>query len=107
MGVLYVNDQALMRPVVGGDRTPDDQLLRGSHEGKTFEALFLCHQAGWPAKIVTPEELRRGLPPSVKALLLVGLPRVDDTWHWYDGLTPLLSAFVARGRATAHGRRVY
>ena len=97
VGVLYVNDQALMRPVVGGDRTPDDQLLRGSHEGKTFEALFTCHQAGWPAKIVTPEELRRGLPPSVKALLLVGLPKVDDTWHWYDGLTPQLSAFVAKG----------
>ena len=97
IGILYVNEQALMRPVVGGEHPSDDQLLHGSHEGKTFEALFLCHQAGWPAKIVTPEELKRGLPPSVKALLLVGLPKIDDTWHWYDGLSGPLSAFVAGG----------
>ena len=68
IGILYVNDQALMRPVIGGEHPPDDQLLHGSHEGKTFEALFLCHQAGWPAKIVTPEELKRGLPPERQGL---------------------------------------
>ena len=97
IGILYVNDQALARPVLTGENPPADQLARGSHEGKTFEAWFLCHAAGWPAKIITPEELRRGLPPSVRAVLLVGLDPLDDTWHWYDGLTPALKKFVADG----------
>ena len=97
IGVLYVNAQALMRPVLSGENPPEDQLERGSQEGKTFEALFLCHQAGWPAKIITPEAIKRGLPPSLKAILLVGLPPVDDTWHWYDGLLPSLGAFIQKG----------
>lgn len=90
VGVLYVHGQAVTRP----SNAPDP---RGPHEGKTTEALFLCHAAGWPAKIITPEEIRRGLPPSIKAIVLVGLPRLDDSWHWWDGLEGDLKRFVARG----------
>lgn len=46
---------------------------------------------------MTPEELQRGLAPSVQTLLLVGLNRFDATWNWYDGLTPDLKKFIARG----------
>lgn len=99
VGVLYVYEQALSRPIIGGGGdTPDEAaLLRGPQEGKAAEALFLCHAAGWPARIITPEELKRGLPPSMKAVLLVGLNTFDETWHWYDGLTPALTAWTQRG----------
>jgi len=97
VGILFVYPQALLRPVdQGGQGTPEGR-ARGGHEGKVTEALFLCHAAGWPAKVVTPEELKRGLPPSMKAVLLVGLNVEDDSWHWYDGLAPQLQAFVAGG----------
>jgi len=97
VGVLFVYPQALLRPVdQGGQGTPEGR-ARGGHEGKVTEALFLCHAAGWPAQVITPDELRRGLPPSMKAILLVGLNVEDDSWHWYDGLIPQLQAFVGRG----------
>ena len=99
LGILYVQPQALLRPTVFGEYPSDAQLLRGSHEGKTTEALFLCHAAGWPARLVTPAELRRGLPPEMHTLLLVGLNVFDASWHWYDGLQPALRAFTKRGGA--------
>jgi hypothetical protein len=73
-------------------------LLRGSHEGKVAEALFLCHAAGWPARLITYQEILRGpLPTSMKAILLVGLDRTDETWIWSPGLEPRLQEFLARG----------
>lgn len=89
IGILFSHPQAESRG--------SGYVVHGDHEGMTTEALFLCHAAGWPAKIITPEEVRRGLPPSMKAILLVGLPRIDDSWHWYDGLAPQLQAFVQHG----------
>ncbi len=89
VGILFVHPQAVSRVNRAG--------YDGPHEGKTTEALFLCHAAGWPAKLITPEELKRGLPPSVKAILLTGLNKIDDSWHWYDGLTPDLQKFVQQG----------
>lgn len=90
VGILYVQEQAQSRRCDAADP-------KGPHEGKTFEALFLCHAAGWPARIVTPAELKRGLPPEMKALLLVGLNEIDSTWRWHDGLEPALKEFAARG----------
>ncbi len=97
VGVLYVHPQALLRRVNQDANANDDALLQGSHEGKTTEALWLCHAAGWPAKIVTPEELKRGLAPEMKVLLLAGLNRFDDSWLWSQGLETQLKAFVAGG----------
>jgi len=96
VGVLYVHEQAAVAPPApaGAD---DAALTAGPHGAKVTEALWLCHAAGWPAKVVTPDELRRGLPPEMTALLLVGLTHVDDSWHWYDGLEPHLKAFAGRG----------
>lgn len=96
VGVLYVHRQSLMRRDVRGD-APLAQRLTGSHEGKTTEALFLCHAAGWPARIVTPEEIERGLPLGMKALLLVGLNEFDQSWTWHQGLVKSLGRFVAGG----------
>lgn len=89
LGILYVHPQELMRNV-GSD-------IQGSHEGKVTEALFFTHAAGWPSKVITPDELQRGLPPSMKAILLVGLNNFDNSWHWYDSLTPALQQFVTNG----------
>ena len=97
IGVLYVHPQALLRRVVQDGNANDEALLGGSHEGKTTEALWLCHAAGRSARIITPEELRRGLPPEMKAILLTGLNRFDDSWAWYDGLQDALAKFAARG----------
>ena len=90
IGVLYVHEQAVCRHT----GAPDPE---GPHEGKTTEALFLCHAAGWPAKIVTPEELKRGLPPTMKALLLTGLNKFEGDWQWSEGLEDALAAFVKGG----------
>lgn len=93
IGVLFVQEQAVSRPQVG-----DDRPYEGSHEGKTTEALILCHAAGYPARIVTTDELKRGpLPAEMKALLLVGLNRFDSTWVWSAGLEKSLQAFAGRG----------
>jgi len=97
IGILYVHPQAILRSIVGGDDPDDATLLKGSHEGKTTEALFLCHAAGWPARIVTPQELKRGLNSGIKALLLVGLNQFDDSWVWSNGLTDSLKEFTVRG----------
>lgn len=101
IGILYVNDQALLRagyaPDNGGGAPTEQGLLNASHEGKVTEALFMTHAAGWPSKVITPEELKRGLPSSVKTILLTGLNQYDDSWHWYDGITSELAAFVDNG----------
>ncbi len=97
VGVLYVHPQAISRPVVGGEDTSLDKLKRGSHEGKTTEALWMCHAAGFPARIVTDDELRRGLGSPLKVLLLTGLNRFDNTWSWSDGLEASLKKFVQGG----------
>ena len=97
VGVLYVHQQAISRPIVGGENPSEAELLRGSHEGKTTEALFMAQAAGFPAVIVTPAELKRGLPASMKALLLVGLNRFDNTWIWSDGIEADLKRFAVGG----------
>ena len=97
IGILYVHPQSLLRSIVGGDDPDPEALLHGSHEGKTTEALFLCHAAGWPARIMTPEELQRGLNPKMKAILLVGLNQFDDSWVWSEGLKDSLQKFVDGG----------
>jgi hypothetical protein len=98
IGVFFGFDQAILRPVNTDPNAPLEQLLRGSHEGKVTEALWLCQAAGLPARVVTYQELMRGpLPVSMKALLLVGLERPDDTWFWAKGLEPALQQFLNRG----------
>jgi hypothetical protein len=98
IGVFFGFDQAILRPVNIDPAAPPEQLLRGSHEGKVTEALWLCHAAGLPARVVTYQELMRGaLPPSMKALLLVGLERPDDTWFWANGLEPAFQQFLKLG----------
>jgi len=90
-GIVYVHEQA-----IGRRATDAKNNYTGSHEGKTTEALFMCHAAGIPAKLITPDELRRG-PLDVKVLLLTGLNRFDPSWVWYEGLEKPLADFVAGG----------
>ena len=99
VGILYVNGQSLLRRFnqKGDDKISDAELLAGSHDGKTREALFLCLASGWPAKLITPEEWKRGLPPEMKTVLLTGLTPTDGTWNWSDGLETQLKAFVQSG----------
>ena len=98
IGVFFGFDQAILRPVNTDPNAPLEQVLRGSHEGKVTEALWLSQAAGIPARVVTYQELMRGpLPPSMKALLLVGLERPDDTWFWAKGLEPALQQFLKIG----------
>ena len=98
IGILYIHEQAISRRIPP-NRGDVDFLRIGSHEGKATEALFLCHAAGFPATIITPDQVQRGLPESMQAILLVGLNRFDETWAWYDqpGLTEQLQAFVDGG----------
>ena len=98
IGIFYGHLQAVQRRVLTGDNPSEEELLHGSHEGKVAEALFLCHAAGWPARVITYQELLRGpLPSSMKAILLVGLDQTDDTWSWGAGLEPTLQKFLDRG----------
>lgn len=98
IGVFFGFDQAILRPVNTDPNASLEQLLRGSHEGKVTEALWLCQAAGLPARVVTYQELMRGaLPVSMKALLLVGLERPDESWFWAKGLEPALQQFLNRG----------
>ena len=96
IGIFYSHQQALLRRVVT-DAEPRDHFA-GSHEGRVTEALFLCHAAGWPARVITYQEMMRGpLPESMRAILLVGLDATDGSWRWDTGLEPRLREFVARG----------
>lgn len=98
IGIFYSHQGALLRPVVGGEAADAAKLLAGSQEGKVVEALFLCHAAGWPARVVTYQEIARGpLPQSMRALLLVGLDEPDSSWTWSPGLEPMLRQFVESG----------
>jgi hypothetical protein len=98
IGVFYGHQESLQRGVLTAPNPPGDAAYTGSHEGKTTEALFLCHAAGWPARIVShPEILRAPLPASMQVLLLVGL-RTDDTKvPWGAELKAQLEKFLARG----------
>lgn len=94
IGIFYSHHAAVLRPVVTGEDADPGKLLAGSHEGKVTEALFLCHAAGWPARVVTYQEVARGpLPGAMRALLLVGLDGIE----WGTGLEPMLQQFVAAG----------
>lgn len=98
IGVFYGHGQALQRRVITGENPSEESLYRGSHEGKVTEALFLCHAAGWPARVITYQEVRRApLPDSMKVILLTGLDQVDASWHWAPGLEKPLQEFLARG----------
>jgi hypothetical protein len=98
IGIFYGHHQAVQRRIVRGDSPPEDQLYRGSHEGKVTEALFLCHAAGWPARVITFQEMMRGpLPETMKAILLVGLDQADPSWNWSAGVEPMLQQFLGRG----------
>ena len=98
IGIFYSHLQALQRRVLPENASSEQQLL-GSHAGKVTEALFLCHAAGWPARVITFQELLGGsLPGSMKAILLVGLDQPDATWSWATGLEPSLQKFLAGGR---------
>lgn len=98
IGIFYGQLQATQRRVLTGENARLEELLKGSHEGKVAEALFFCHAAGWPARVITYQELLRGpLPASMKAILLVGLDQADDTWSWGEGLAPTLQKFLDRG----------
>lgn len=98
IGIFFGQLQATQRRVLTAENARPEDLLRGSHEGKVAEALFLCHAAGWPARVITYQELLRGpLPASMKAILLVGLDQPDDSWSWGAGLEPTLQKFLERG----------
>lgn len=98
IGIFYGHLQAVQRRVLTKENASPEELLLGSHEGKVAEALFLCHAAGWPARVITYQEILRGpLPPSMKAILLVGLDQPDETWNWGAGLEPTLQKFLDRG----------
>jgi hypothetical protein len=98
IGIFYGHHQAVQRRVVTEEDAPEEKLFSGSHEGKVTEALFLCHAAGWPARVITYQEVRREpLPDSMKAILLVGLNQADTSWHWAPGLEPELQRFLDRG----------
>ena len=98
IGIFFGHLQTVHRRVLVAEDASRDQLLKGSHEGKVTEALFLCHAAGWPARVITYQEVTRGpLPPSMKAVLLVGLDQPDSTWGWGPGLDKPLQQFLDRG----------
>jgi hypothetical protein len=98
IGIFYGQMQAVQRRVLSKENASEAELQRGSHEGKVAEALFLCHAAGWPARVITYQELFRGpLPPEMKTILLVGLDQPDETWSWGAGLEPTLQKFLDRG----------
>ena len=98
IGVFFAHHVAVQRRTLTAADPPRDQLLHGSHEGKVVEALFICHAAGWPARVITFQEMMRGpLPSSMKAIVLVGLNQADDSWNWASGLEPVLQQFAGRG----------
>lgn len=98
IGIFYGHHQAVQRRVLADEDALPDKLLQGSHEGKVTEALFLCHAAGWPARVITYQEVNREpLPKSMQAILLVGLNEADESWNWGPGLAPRLQQFLDRG----------
>ena len=98
IGIFYGQQEAVQRGVLTPGAPPTEQLLDGSHEGKVTEALFLCHAAGWPARVISYQEIKRGpLPASMRAILLVGMKQDDKSWSSGAGLEKPLADFVARG----------
>jgi len=98
IGVFFGQLEAVQRRILQGENASEERLLKASEEGKVTEALFLCHAAGWPARVITYQELiREPLPASMKAILLVGLDQPDKTWNWASGIESRLQQFVSRG----------
>jgi hypothetical protein len=98
IGIFFGQLEAVQRRILQGENVSEAQLLEGSQEGKVTEALFLCHAAGWPARVITYQELlRESLPASMKAILLVGLDQPDATWNWGKGIEPRLQQFLSGG----------
>ncbi len=98
IGIFYGHHQAVQRRVVTGANPAEEALYEGSHEGKVTEALFFCHAAGWPARVITYQEVMRGpLPKSMQAILLVGLGQADASSDWSLGLGAPLQQFLDRG----------
>ncbi len=98
IGIFYGHHQAVQRRVITAENPARDAVYAGSHEGKVTEALFLCHAAGLPARVITYQEVMRGpLPESMKAMLLVGLDRADNSWTWSPGLDRPLQQFLDQG----------
>ena len=97
VGIMYVQEQSLFKPTKKVNPTDTDLIDEGPHEGKVTEALVFTHAAGWPSKVITPEELKRGLPSSMKAILLVGLNNYDTSWSWSTGLNTHLQSFIDNG----------
>ena len=98
IGIFFGQHQAVQRRVVTGETPRDEAVYAGSHEGKVTEALFFCHAAGLPARVITYQELMRGpLPDTMKAILLVGLDQADASWSWAPGLDHPLQQFLDHG----------
>ncbi len=98
IGIFYGQHQAVLSRVITGQNPKDDAIYKGSHEGKVTEALFLCHAAGLPGRVITYQEVMRGpLPVSMKAILLVGLDQPDESWNWGPGLERPLQQFLDQG----------
>jgi len=98
IGIFYGQLEAVQRRILQGENVGEEQLLKGSQEGKVTEALFLCHAAGWPARVITYQELlREPLPASMRAILLVGLDQPDESWNWAKGIEPRLQQFLSKG----------
>ncbi len=92
------NNEAVQRGVLTGRTPPAEQLFSGSHEGKVTEALFLCHAAGWPARVITYQEINRGpLPPSMQAILSSAAARRTPPGLGAAAWKSALTAFLARG----------
>ena len=98
IGIFYGQHQAVQRPVITEAEPAGNRLYEGSQEGKVTEALFLCHAAGWPARVITYQEIMRGpLPAGMKAILIVGGEQTDASWTWGPGLEKPLQQFLAGG----------
>ena len=98
IGIYFGQHEAIQRRIVTGENPPDGLVYQGSQEGKVTEALFLCHAAGWPARVITYQELMRGpLPNAMKTILLVGLNSSDASWNWAAGLEHSLAQFIDHG----------
>ncbi len=68
-------------------------IFAGERDAVATEALWLCHAAGWPARLVTYQEIARApLPPSMHALIFTTR---DDAAR--ATLEPMLKHFTERG----------
>ena len=78
---------------------PARRCYHGSHEGKVTEALFLCHAAGWPARIITypGDPARPAAALDEGASCSSACARMKRASPGARELKPLLEKFLARG----------